>query len=87
MEKIMFLDGRHLKAARTMAAMSQDRLARAAGIHVNSVKRWEAVAESPLQGYAVERMRRALRMVGVVAATEENAGQPSAIVRFSHFRP
>lgn len=81
----MFLNGRHLKAARTMAAMSQDRLALAAGIHVNSVKRWEATPESPLEGYAVERMQHALRMAGVIVATEQHAAYPSAIVRLSHF--
>jgi DNA-binding XRE family transcriptional regulator len=35
-------NGRHLRAARTLAGLTQQQLADAAGIHVNAVRYWEA---------------------------------------------
>jgi transcriptional regulator with XRE-family HTH domain len=35
-------DGRHLRAARILAGLTQQELAEAAGINVNAVRYWEA---------------------------------------------
>lgn len=78
----MFLDGRHLKSARVMAAMSRQDLADAADISVSAVKYWERSASRlPSDGYAAWHMYRALRRVGVVAEIGEVDGLPVAIIR------
>jgi hypothetical protein len=62
-----FMSGCHLAAARVMAGLKQTELARLAGIHVNSVKRLEAMTEIRGSTYAVERIGNALLARGVLA--------------------
>ena len=57
-------NGRHLAAARSLTDMTQEELAIAAGIHRNTVKRWERSSER-IGGYAVSRMAEALREHGI----------------------
>lgn len=66
----MFLrSGRHLKAARALAGLSQRQLAAAAGLHFNSIKYHEAKPE-PLGGYAVSRMEAVLASRGVETSND-----------------
>jgi DNA-binding transcriptional regulator YiaG len=60
-----FANGRHIVAARVMAGISQVELAALAGIHRNSLQRWES--RGPLQdGWALEKIEAALRLEGVI---------------------
>jgi transcriptional regulator with XRE-family HTH domain len=63
-------DGRHLRAARILAGLTQQQLANAAGINVNAVRYWEA-EDRPSEpwGYAIEKLVTALRQHGVEVAT------------------
>ena len=56
--------GKQMRAARALVGWSQDELAGAAGLHVNSVKTWEA-RERIGPGHAVEAMHTALEGQGV----------------------
>jgi DNA-binding transcriptional regulator YiaG len=55
--------GRHLKAARVLAGLTQQQLATEASLHVNSVKGWERHRD-PIDGYAVDRMTETLKRRG-----------------------
>ena len=63
--------GRQLRAARVLAGLEQAELARAARLHVNSVRRLERMAAIPASSWhATERIVRALGDHGVeVVAT------------------
>lgn len=56
--------GRQIRAARALVGWSQDDLAKAAGLHPNSVKHWEG-REAIQGGHAVDAMRAALEGQGV----------------------
>jgi transcriptional regulator with XRE-family HTH domain len=58
--------GRYLKAALALAGLSQNELAKAAGVHFNSVKFHEA-KPGHLGGWAVNRMADALAACRVEA--------------------
>ncbi|MEP0321283.1 helix-turn-helix domain-containing protein [Bauldia litoralis] len=73
-------NGRHLKAARTLAGMTQRHLARAAGIHPNAVKYWERQT-SRIGGHAVTRMRDALAVAGVTTGEEHDGRRSVAVLR------
>ena len=73
-----FKDGRHLKAARTMAGLKQTELASLAGIHVNSLKRLELAKNVFGSDYAVKRIGEALRAKGIIAEA-----WPLAMVRLA----
>ncbi len=72
--------GRHLKAARTLAGMTQRQLALAAGLHPNAVKYWER-EQGRIGGHAVSKMADALAEVGVTAAEEYANGRSMAVLR------
>ena len=63
-----FADGRHLAAARVMAGLKQIELADLAGLHVNSLKRLEAM-DSICGGWAVNKIHDALLRQGIVCQT------------------
>lgn len=73
-----FRNGRHLKAARTLAGLRQTELAALAGLHPNSVKRLELKSGSFSRDYAAERIGNALRERGVIAEA-----WPLALVRLA----
>jgi len=56
--------GKQMRAARALVGWSQDDLAGAAGLHVNSVKTWEA-RERIGSGHAVAAMHTAFEGQGV----------------------
>lgn len=56
--------GNQIRAGRALAGWSQDELATAAGLHVNSVKVWEG-RERIGAGHAVDAIRSALEGQGV----------------------
>ena len=57
--------GRQIRAGRALVGWSQTALAKAAGLHCNSVKHWEG-RERVNGGDAVEAMRSALEGQGVL---------------------
>ena len=57
--------GAHLVAARIMAGLSQVELASLAGIHRNSVQRWESMPVIK-GGFALEKIEVALKSKGVL---------------------
>ena len=73
-------NGRHLKAARTLAGMTQRQLAQAAGLHPNAVKYWERQS-SRIGGHAVSRMREALAGAGVTTGEEYDGRSSVAVLR------
>jgi DNA-binding transcriptional regulator YiaG len=81
-EMISFVTGRHLRAARILARLSQADLARAAGVHRNCVKYWESDSRkgSP-SGWAVDRLRDALAEHGVRAEIRKGERGDVAVIR------
>jgi transcriptional regulator with XRE-family HTH domain len=59
-----FASGNHLRAARALAGLKQAELAKAAGLHVNSVRRLERSQER-CGGWAGDRIKEALAIHGV----------------------
>jgi transcriptional regulator with XRE-family HTH domain len=75
-------DGRHLRAARILAGLTQQQLANAAGLHVNAVRYWEADNRSSEPwGVAIERLVAALRRYGVEVAALFGDDKQLALVR------
>ena len=72
--------GRHLKAARTLAGLTQAQLADAAGLHQNSVKYWERTS-GRIRGIAVNLMVEALERHGVHCGEEHTEGRSVAVLR------
>ena len=63
-------DGRHLRAARILAGLTQQQLAHAAKVNVNCVRYWEANDRcSEPWGVGVDKLVAALRQHGVEVAT------------------
>jgi hypothetical protein len=63
-------DGRHLRAARILAGLTQQQLAYAAHVHVNCVRYWEADdRSSDPWGGAINQLVAALRRYGVEVGT------------------
>ena len=63
-----FASGRHLAAARTLAGLKQTELAMLAGLHVNSLKRLEAMDRIG-GGWAVSKIHDALLGKGIMCQT------------------
>ena len=63
-----FASGRHVAAARAMAGLKQIELAELAGLHVNSLKRLEAMKRIG-HGLAVDRVHQALLAKGIMCQT------------------
>lgn len=72
--------GRHLKAARVLAGLTQQQLATAACLHLNSVKGWER-HQDRIAGYAVDRMLGALASRGIHCGEEILNGSTVAVLR------
>jgi DNA-binding XRE family transcriptional regulator len=62
-----FTTGRHIAASRAMAGLKQTELAALAGVHVNSVKRLEAMKGVSGSEHAANRVGEALKLKGVIA--------------------
>jgi transcriptional regulator with XRE-family HTH domain len=78
-------DGRHLRAARILAGLTQQELAKAAAINVNAVRYWEAKDRSSEPwGYAIDRLVTALRQHGVEVATVFSDDNQFALIRRQH---
>ena len=56
--------GRYIAAGRVLIGMTQQQLADAAGLHVNSVKRWEKQT-GRISGHAVSQMLAVLADRGI----------------------
>ena len=75
-------DGRHLRAARVLAGLTQQQLADAAAINVNAVRDWEAEDRSSEPwGYAIDRLVTALRQHGVEVATVSSYDNQFTMIR------
>jgi DNA-binding transcriptional regulator YiaG len=75
-------DGRHLRAARTLAGLSQKEFAVAAGCHPNCVRYWEA-DDGPIapNGGAVDLLIEVLRKYGIEVATALDGDGRIALIR------
>ncbi len=62
-----FKTGRHVAAARAFAGLKQTELASLAGLHVNSLKRLEAMKGIAGSEHAANRIGEALKAKGIVA--------------------
>lgn len=62
-----FTSGRHVAASRAMAGLKQTELATLAGLHVNSLKRLEAMKGVSGSEHAANRIGEALKLKGVIA--------------------
>lgn len=62
-----FATGRHLAAARTMAGLTQKQLADLAAIHVQNVKRLEAMPHIQGSDYSVGKLAKTLLDRGILA--------------------
>lgn len=78
-----FLDGNHLRAARTLAGLSRKALANLTNLHPCSVKDWE-LKPGPPAGVAVDRMRKALETRGVRVAVATVEGGRVAQLTLEH---
>jgi transcriptional regulator with XRE-family HTH domain len=75
-------DGRHLRAARILAGLTQQQLAEAAAINVNAVRYWEADDRSSEPwGYAIDKLVAALRKHGVEVATVSGDDNRFTLIR------
>jgi hypothetical protein len=63
----MILTGNHLRAARALAGIDQERLAELADVHIGTVRNMEACGADPIGGYAStrEKVQRALESLGI----------------------
>ena len=78
-------DGRHLRAARILAGLTQQQLADAAQLHVNSLRYWEADDRSADPwGFAIDRLVAALRQHGVEVAAVFGGDRQIALIRRSN---
>ena len=76
-----FATGRHLAAARTMAGLTQAKLADLAGVHVNSLKRLERMKSISGSDYSVWHIFNALKDKGIIAEI-----RPWPLVRMTGIR-
>ena len=77
-------NGKHLRAARTLAGLTQRQLAAESGLHRNSVKLWENRPDR-IGGHAVSAMVNALGRRGVQLGEEcDDSGRPVAVVKIGH---
>lgn len=76
----MLTTGNQLKAARALVGMEQQEAARAAGVHVNTIRSMEAVGAAPIAGRAqnVQSVQRALEEAGIEFL---NHGSPGVRLR------
>ena len=78
-------NGRHLRAARILAGLTQQQLADAAELHVNAVRYWEADDRSAEPwGFAIDRLVAVLRQHGVEVAAAFSGDQQIALIRRSN---
>lgn len=64
-----FKTGRHIAASRAMAGLKQTELAAMAGLHVNSLKRLEAMKGIAGSEHACNRIGEALKVKGIISET------------------
>ena len=67
MRQSYFKTGNHIAAARAFAGLNQTELALLAGLHVNSLKRLEAMDSIAGSEYACNRIGEALKARGCVS--------------------
>jgi len=63
--KSFAVTGNQMRAARALAGVTQQDVADAAGVHVNSIRYWESKKSMDRSGYAIGRVENALRNFGV----------------------
>lgn len=63
----MELTGNHLKAARALVGIDQERLSDLSGVSINTVRNMEGCGDQPIGGYAStrEKVQRALEAFGI----------------------
>ncbi len=75
----MNLTGNHLRAARALAGIDQERLAELADVHIGTVRNMEACGADLIGGYSStrEKVQRALEALGIEFT---NGGSPGVRV-------
>src|ERR1700733_12060965 len=63
----MDLTGNHIKAARALLGIDQERLSELSGVSINTVRNCEAAGAQPIAGYAStrEKVQKALEALGI----------------------
>lgn len=63
----MELTGNHVKAARALLGIDQERLSELSGVSINTIRTQEASGDQPIAGYAStrEKVQRALEVMGI----------------------
>jgi|ERR1700683_2049080 len=63
----MELTGNHLKAARALIGLDQERLSELSGVSINTIRNMEACGDRPIGGYASTRdkVQRSLEALGI----------------------
>jgi transcriptional regulator with XRE-family HTH domain len=63
----MDLTGNHVKAARALLGIDQERLSELSGVSINTVRNCEASGDQPIAGYAStrEKVQKALEALGI----------------------
>lgn len=83
----MIVTGRQIRAARALAGWSMTELARAAGLHENTIRYWESTVVIPAGGFsepvACAQIRRTFAAIGVIFTTRPAVGVMSKIHNFS----
>lgn len=74
------VNGRYLKAARVLAGLTQRQLAKAAGLHANSVEYHEQQRRR-IGGHAVSKMQEALAAAGVTIGEESFGNRSVGVLR------
>src|ERR1700735_2756360 len=71
----MDLTGNHVKAARALLGIDQERLSELSGVSINTVRNCEASGDKPIAGYAStrEQVQKALETQGIEFT---NGGSP-----------
>jgi transcriptional regulator with XRE-family HTH domain len=72
----MELTGNHLKAARALVGIDQERLSDLSGVSINTVRNMEGCSDQPIGGYAStrEKVQRALEALGIEFMNSGNPG-------------
>lgn len=72
----MELTGNHIKAARALLGIDQERLSELSGVSVNTIRTQEASGNRPVAGYAStrDRVQRALEDLGIEFTNGDSPG-------------
>jgi transcriptional regulator with XRE-family HTH domain len=73
---VMELTGNHMKAARALLGIDQERLSELSGVSINTIRTQEACGDRPVAGYASTRdkVQNALEDLGIEFTNGDSPG-------------